>query len=292
LEQNNVRTAALQKHFEENAAGDADRSKKVKDIMHVLANVQRGLQATDTDVAKLTESLEQNDAATHALQQGHASLSQSLSNLTRAHEKEVADITSLQKDLAKAKQGLSDTQDGLSKTTNLANNLHNGLHKTNDNLQKTALQLDGLDLKHNSLQDTVDKTCGAVGNLMKGHRKAVSNVQGLQHELEKTNETLTTARNHLEETKMDLHDVKGNLSRTNDTMQKLDLGVEFQHACFAGLRKGFQDTQITTKPTMLPKLTQGNGDLKASQSILGPKTKFTLVSNALPDSSGAPHTAR
>merc|ERR1719389_583814 len=160
----------------------------------------------------------------------------------------------LQKDLAKTHQHLSDTSDNLGKTTNLANNLHAGLHKTNDDLHKTALQLDGLDLKHHSLQDTVEKTCSAVGDLMKGHRKAVSNVQTLQHELEKTNETLTTARNHLEDTKMDLHDVKGNLNRTNDTMQKLDLGVEFQHACFAGLRKGFEHTSahLTTKPTMLP----------------------------------------
>jgi len=283
LEQNNVRTTVLQKHFEELSKQDKELSAKLQDTCHQLTKTQRGLQATDTDVAKLYQALEQNDAATHALQQGHAATSQSLVNLTRAHEKDLANIVFLQKDLVKAHQQLADTENNLSKTTSLANNLHNGLHKTDGELHKTALQLDGLDLKHHALQDSFEKTSGTVGDLMRGHRKAVSNVEILQHELEKTNETLTTTRNHLEESRMDLHAVKDNLSKTNGTMQKLDLGVEFQHACFAGLRKGFQETQLSTKPTMLPKLTQGNGDVKASQSILGPKTKF----GALPDGAGS-----
>merc|ERR1719265_1297930 len=78
LEQNNVRTAALQKHFEELSKQDAELSAKLQDTCHQMINIQRGLQATDTDVAKLHESLEQNDAATHALQQGHATTAQSL----------------------------------------------------------------------------------------------------------------------------------------------------------------------------------------------------------------------
>merc|ERR1719160_2493839 len=81
LEQNNVRTAALQKHFENLSKQDAELSTKLTDTCHQLIKTQRGLQATDTDVAKLQQGLEQNDAATHALQQGHTTTSQNLANL-------------------------------------------------------------------------------------------------------------------------------------------------------------------------------------------------------------------
>jgi len=287
LQQNNVHTAALQKHVEDLVKNEAALSTKLQDTCHQLVKTKGGLQATNTDVAKMRDDLERNDAAVHALQQGHAVVSQNMSNLARGHEKGVADIMCLQKDLAKVHQQLGDTQDNLGKTTTLANNLHTGLHKTDDDVHKTKLQLDTLDMNYHDLKASFERTSNSLGDLVKGHRKAVSHVQTLQHELDKTIETLTSTRNNLEEAKMDLHDVKGNLSRTNDTMQKLDLGVEFQQACFAGLRKGFQETQFNTKPRTLPKLLQGNSDVKASESSLGLKTKFSLVSNSLQDNSGS-----
>jgi chromosome segregation ATPase len=181
LEKNNVRTTALQKQLDELQKLEEALSAKLQDTCHHLTKTQRGLQATDTDVAKLKEGLESNDAATHILQQGHATWTQNLTNLSRAHDKSVFDIEFLKKELTLSQQKLYDTSNQLGKTTALAYDLQSGLHETNSNLCKTTLQADALDLKTNQITADLLKTSNSLGDVTKSHTKNLSHVQTIQH---------------------------------------------------------------------------------------------------------------
>jgi len=286
LEKNMIATAKLEKQVGDFFNKSGGFSTKLEECVGNVTKNTHGLQALEKDVRLLKEGLEANDAASHGLQQQMGSLGQNVTTLMYSHEKWGQDIKSLQQGFAKSNQTLQDTMDGLGKTTSLANTLHSRLQRTDTELHKATLQLESLDLGQHSLQSNFEKAAGNVVDLMRGHRKAVSTVQSLQHELEKTNETVHLTKGTLDSINMDLHEVKGDLGRTNDIVQKLDLGVEFCHAGFTGLRKGFQETgtHIQTHPHILPKLNMPGSDVKPSKELLGPKNKFpALVSNQLTD---------
>merc|ERR1711865_909686 len=86
-------------------------------------------------------------------------------------------------------------------------------------------------------------------------------------ELDKTNDTLSSARNQLDSTENNLHGLKGEMGRTSEVVQRLDHGVELCQATFAGLQKGFVETggavhaarRPSKLPSMLPKHASDEG---------------------------------
>jgi len=248
----------LDKTLTSNVNRTAELSTHFKEAANHRAKLQHSLDIAESDIVLLKKGLERYDALSQELQQGQEAASTSLQSLTKGCEKTGTDVRTLQHQLLACQQGLADTRDSLDKTTELANRLHSGLQDTDTELRRTCLQLDETETKQQIIKDNLDKTTECVTDLVRGHRKAVNNVQTLQHELGKTNDTLQSARGQIDSTNAGLSGLKGELSRTKDSLERVDRGMESCHQNFSGLRKGFQETgaHLTSRPMTLPKLTQ------------------------------------
>jgi chromosome segregation ATPase len=233
-------------------------SSQQKDAANHRAKLQHSIDAAASDIVLLEKGLERHDTLSQELQQGQEATSTNLQSFTRSHEKISTDVRTLQHQLSKAQQSLLDTREGLDRTTELTNKIHTGLQETDTELHKTCLQLDEVAMKQGIIKEDLGKTSACVTDLVVGHRRAVNNVQTLQHELGKTNDTLHTTRGQIETTHAGLNGLKGDLGRTKETLDRVDRGMESCHQSFSGLRKGFQETgaHISTRPMTLPKLTQ------------------------------------
>lgn len=272
VDTNTTTTTVLQKNSQEISAREAQLSAKLEGWKQQWSKLHPALEAIRKDTAFLKQGHDHHDSVVHGLQQGYAHTGNLIESLRESHTKLGKDVQSAQQDLSVTQQGVTDLRDGLDRATKFSNDLHTSLQKTEQDLNRTNLKLDGLETRHVALQESFDKTSGAVSELKTEHRKSVSSVQTLHHELEKTNETLCTARNQIDSTNMNLYGLKGDLGRTNDNVQRLDHGVELCQAGFSGLQKGFVETgtHITSRPITLPKLPRGDDHRTPRQLEMSP----------------------
>jgi len=272
LDTNTAATTILQKSTQEITAREAQLSAKLEGWKQQWSKLHPALEAIRKDTAFLKQGHDHHDSVVHTLQQGYAHNGNVVEALRDSHAKLGKDVQSVQQDLNLTQQGVADLRDGLDRATKFSNDLHTSLQKTEQDLKRTNMTLDGLETRHVALQDSFDKTNGVVSDLKADHRKSVSSVQTLHHELEKTNETLCTARNQIEHANMNLHGLKGDLGRTNDNVQRIDHGVELCQAGFSGLQKGFVETgtHIASRPITLPKLPRGDEHRTPRQLEMSP----------------------
>lgn len=248
--------ASLQKNAQEGSNREANLGARLECSKQQWAKVETKLEALIKDQAFLKQRCEHHDATIFLLQQADATAFSNVESLQGAHDKLNGEVLALQQKLSATQKDLNDTRDELGKATGFANNLHSGLQKTYHELHKTAMKLDGLESKQTTLADIVEKSNGNLAELTRDHHKSINSMSALQNELEKTNETLSSARGQLDITSGNLHIVKCDLGRTKETVQKLDQGLEHSHACFTGLQKGFEETgiHIARRPSNLPKI--------------------------------------
>merc|ERR1712113_601600 len=82
--------------------------------------------------------------------------------------------------------------------------------------------------------------------------------QSLQRDLDKTNESVSNVRSEIDTANTNFNELRADLTKTIETMNRIDRGVELCHAGFTGMQKGFVETgtHISNKPMTLPKLSQ------------------------------------
>jgi len=223
----------------------------------------------------------------NTLQQGYATNFGSIEKLQSQQVQAAYDFQAMQQNLSGTQRDLNDTREGLSQANRVSSNLQAGLQKTESELRKTVLKLDGLETKHIGLCEAFEQTNGCVADLSKEHRKSIGNIQNLKLELDKTNDTLSSARNQLEVAENSVHGLKGELGRTSEVVQRLDHGVELCQASFAGLQKGFVETganesrRRSSLPQGLPKLSKELGQALESKRLDGPDSATESTTSRL-----------
>jgi len=263
-------TANLRKSFDDMVSREGQMGGRVNEWKHQWSKLQPKMEALSKESARLKQLMEHHEGTLCTLQQGYATNFGCVEVLENKQVQTTFDLQSLQQNLSGTQLDLSDSREALSRANQAANATQIALQKTDNEMRRTSLKLDALETKHFTLCDVFEKTSGSVADLSKDHRRSISNMDNLKHELEKTNETLSSARTQLEATDSSLHGLKGEFGRASEVVQGLDHGVKLCQATFAGLQKGFVETGVhaARRPSMLPKLGSlgQEGDLKRPDS--------------------------
>jgi len=278
LDKNCVASSNLQRSSEAQMARDAELGRHQESVKAQVTKMQSVVEGLHKDAAFLKQKQEYHDSTVHTLQQNHAAMYTGQETMQDSHDKLSREVHALEQGIKSVRDSLDDARNALNRTNGFTNSLHSGLDKACTDLQATCQRLDGLENRHASLTDGVDKTNGRLTELAMDHRRSVSDVEDLRHELSKSNEVLSSARNQLDSTNDRLAGLSGELGQTNEAVRKLDSGMELCQAGFTGLQKGFVETgaHIASRPLTLPKLSRED----------------RLAKHALKDGHKAPLTAR
>jgi len=249
-------TANLQKGLEAMTSREAQLGARLEGWKQQWSKLHPAMEELKKDGAFLKQRNEHHDAVLFSLQQGYATCFSSVEGLQSSHNKMGNDMQELSQSLQDTRQCLGDARDDLTRATSFSNNLHTALQKTDGDLHKVSTRASTLEQQHCALSEGLEKTNTNLSDLASEHRKSVSGLQLMRHDLDQTNEALGNTRNQLESAENNLQGVKNDLGRTNDTVQRIGHGVELCQAGFSGLQKGFVETgtHISSRPFALPKL--------------------------------------
>lgn len=251
-------TGELRTGFRELTSREGQMGERLNDWKHQWSKLQPRLDSMTKDVAQLKQLSEHHESGICSLQQGCAMNLGSIETLQGTHVKTTFDLQALHQSISSTQRDLADTREALSRAGQFSTTLQSGLLKSDNELRRVSLKVDALESKHISLCDAFEKTSGSVADLSREHYKSATHMQNLRHELGKTNDTLSGAREQLQATETGLVGLRGEMGRTTEVVQRLDQGVEHCHATFAGLQKGFVETGSAARrlsATTLPKLS-------------------------------------
>jgi len=257
---NSVNVSHLQKGLGEMTSREAQLGARVEGWKLQWSKISPAIESLRKETAVLKQQGEHHTAVMHGLQQSYATTFGTVEALEGSHGKLRGDLRELREGLTATQRGLDEAHEGLGQATAFSNKLHTALEKTCGDVGRSAARLDSLDARHEALSGGLERAASTVADLSREHRSYAAHVQNLQQDLQRTNETLSTARSQLDAAHSGIQGLKSELGRTNDTVQRIDHGVEICHAGFSGLQKGFAETgtHMSTRPLTLPKLPRGD----------------------------------
>jgi len=246
----------LQRHFQDMTAREAQLGARVEGWKHQWSKINPALDALNKDAAQQRQQTEHQDHLIHGLQTAYATTFQNFEALQSAQREDRGELKALNESNTSVLRGLEETREDLGKATSFSNNLHTALERTNGELGLASRRLLSIEGAHGRLNENYERTKGHVGDLLSHHRNTAANMQVIQEDLHRTNDTLSTTRQQLEAAGANLNNIRGDLGRTNENVRRLDHGLEMCNSTFTGLQRGFVETgtHMSSRPITLPRL--------------------------------------
>jgi predicted nucleic acid-binding Zn-ribbon protein len=232
----------VRKLLEELGSKEAQLSSKLEGWKSQWSKLHPAVDALRKDALFLKQGYEHHDQMIISLQQGYSTTFSGLEDARKSQERAQAEIKSIQGELYVMKRDHGETADSLEKNASFANSINSAQKRMTEELRSAVMKLDGLESKHYGLFEGVEKTNNNVSELLRGQQTSTTNLQVLQHEVEKAFENLENTKGQLDSTNLDLTGLKDELGRTSAAVQKLDQGVESCRASFSGMARGFMET--------------------------------------------------
>eukprot|EP00927_Polykrikos_kofoidii_P014892 TRINITY_DN16595_c0_g1_i1.p1 TRINITY_DN16595_c0_g1~~TRINITY_DN16595_c0_g1_i1.p1 ORF type:complete len:582 (-),score=91.78 TRINITY_DN16595_c0_g1_i1:108-1853(-) len=257
VEQGRAQSAGLQKSVELLREGEAHLGSRLEGWKNQWSKLHPAVEDMKKENACLRQHYDHHEATIFAMQRDFHTTFQLVEELRGKSEKAGIDLDNIREILDETRQGLNSTQIHLSKTNQSLGATQTGLQRAENDLQKAANKIEGLDTRHVRLSHCLDQTNSAMGELTRDFKRTTGTVQSLHHEVQKAHDTLSATRNQVDDAHAGLQGLRTNLGRSNDTIKKLEHGVQLCRAGFSGLQRGFVETgsHVTNQKLTLPKLS-------------------------------------
>jgi len=278
-DKNAAAVASLQRGADHRSGKDLDLSRQLDSLKADMCKLQPTVESLRKDSAFLKQRQENHDAAIHTVQQNQGTLHATQETMSHKHERLAREAKALEQSLAATRGGLDHARDGLGQANTNAAALRDNVDKLRLDLHKTSQRVEGAENQHAALSESFSRVvCDAV-ELSREQGRAASERQALRHELEQTKAALTRARGDLDATNERLQGVGGDLGRTNEAVRRLDDSMDFCHAGFSGLQKGFIETgvHIARRPLVLPKLLSSSAHDQLGKTGITSKDLATVT---------------
>jgi len=257
-ENNRMHGSALQKSVQEVAAREGQLHQLLNGWKDQWSKLHPEIQLCAKGINEAKTRSDHHDAALHSIQHGCIHNAKGVEALQHNLDQTRAEMQSLKQEL-EAAQGVATTnREGLdeARKANLA--LRGEIDALAGGLQKTAVSVERLDSRSAGVMEDIQKTTSTVAAIQSEQGNAVAMVKIVQRDLERTKDNLTATKTDLATASSNMEELKTDLGTTRATLHRLDHGVEFCHAGFSGLQKGFMATGThiqQRKAVALPSVT-------------------------------------
>merc|ERR1712151_720676 len=176
LDQNNVNTANLQRHFQDMTAREAQLGARVEGWKHQWNKINPALDALKKDAAQQRQQTEHQDHLIHGLQKAYATTFQNFEALESAQRQDRGELRTLKESNTSSPRGLDEAREDLAKATSFSNNLHTALERTNNELGLASRRLLTVEGAHGILSENYERTKGHVVDLLSHHKNTTAHM--------------------------------------------------------------------------------------------------------------------
>jgi len=241
-ENNRMHGTALQKSVQDVAAREGQLHQLLNGWKDQWSKLHPEIQACAKGINEVKTRSDHHDSAIHSIQHGCIHNAKGVEALHHNLDLTRSEMLSLKQELDAAQGDATTNREGLDEARKAALALRGELDGVARGLQKTAVGVERLDSRSAAVLEHVQKNTSAVASVQSEHRQAVAMVQTVQRDLERTKDNLTATKTDLASASSNMEVLKTDLRGANATLHRLDHGVEFCHAGFSGLQKGFMAT--------------------------------------------------